>query len=341
MKSILTTPFKTISRNKTSHRSSQGVIYGDMIKQSGEDVVVNYDGKLDLNEFDKMYVYHGNDWSGSLNIFGGIENYPAGKLQQFSNFKGEVISLGIPFPAYHELIQAKGKFSIEINFDNLKRMYETSEVVIHPHKTLNLVLGDSHCICMYRPGWMIHSVPFKTLYGTLKEEVEGTKSPFRFSSYDVPIAHNVEFYFGNIDIRHHLCRHYDQEREVKTLVYSYVEKVRQLNLESAAIYEPLPIENESRKIPKTGWYKGTPFFGSWIDRNKVRNIFIKALEDYCDFPVRKKGDIKLIKWTNKLLNSRKELGFEYMEKPQSVHLSREYYPHWTDEESSLVDFFGK
>jgi len=98
MKSILTTLFRPISRSKTSHRSSQGVIYGDMIKQSGEDVVVNYDGKLDPNEFDKMYVYHGNDWSGSLNIFGGIENYPAGKLQQFSNFKGEVISLGIPFP---------------------------------------------------------------------------------------------------------------------------------------------------------------------------------------------------------------------------------------------------
>ena len=182
MKSILTTPYRPITRSKTSHRSSHCVIYGDMIKQSGEDVVVNYDGKLDPNEFDKMYVYHGNDWSGSLNIFGGIENYPAGKLQQFSNFKGEVISLGIPFPAYHELIEAKGNFSIEVNFDNLKRMHETSKMVIHPNITLNLVFGDSHSICMYRPGWMVHSIPFKTLYGGLNDEVEGHPSPFRISS---------------------------------------------------------------------------------------------------------------------------------------------------------------
>jgi len=28
-------------------------------------------------------------------------------------------------------------------------------------------------------------------------------------------------------------------------------------------YEPLPIESESRKIAKTGWFKGTPFFGTW------------------------------------------------------------------------------
>ena len=335
MKSILTTLFRPISRSKTSHRSSQGVIYGDMIKQSGEDVVVNYDGKLDPNEFDKMYVYHGNDWSGSLNIFGGIENYSAGKLQQFSNFKGEVISLGIPFPAYHELIQTKGNFSIEINFDNLKRMYETSEVVIHPHETLNLVLGDSHCICMYRPGWMVHSIPFKTLYGGLNDEVEGHPSPFRISSYEVPFAHNVEFYFGNIDIRHHLCRQANPEQSTKDLVKKYVEKVGNLRLKSVSIYEPLPIENESRKIPKSGWHKGTPFYGNWTQRNKIRNVFIESLEEYCE-----KNDINLIRWTNKLLNSSKELGFEYMEKPQSVHLSREYYPYWTGDDSSLSDFFN-
>jgi len=336
VKSILTTPFRPISRNRASHRSSQGVIYGDMIKQSGEDITINYDGKLDPNGFDKMYVYHGNDWSGSLNIFGGIENYPAGKLQQFSNFKGEVISLGIPFPAYHELIESKGSFSIEINFDNLKRMHETSEVVIHPNKTLNLVLGDSHCICMYRPGWMVHSVPFKTLYGGLNDEVEGYPSPFKFSSYKVPFAHNVEFYFGNIDIRHHLCRQENPEQSTKDLVKKYVERIGSFrDLKSVSIYEPLPIENESRKIPKTGWYKGSPFYGSWEQRNNIRNVFIETLEEYCE-----KSDVNLIKWTKKLLNSSKELGFEYMEKPQSVHLSREYYPYWTGDESTLSNFFN-
>ena len=29
-----------------------------------------------------------------------------------------------------------------------------------------------------------------------------------------------------------------------------------------------------------------------------------------------------------MFNDRGELDFKYMEKPQSVHISREYYPHW-------------
>ena len=316
MKSILTTPFRPISRAKSSHRSSQAVIYGDMIKQSGEDVVVDYDGKYNPNDFDKMYVYHGNDWSGTLNIFGGIEKYSAGKLQQFCDFKGEVISLGIPFPKYHELIKAKGNFTVNVNLNNLEKMCNNSKVVIHPHMTDNLVIGDSHSICMYRPGWMIHSIPFKTLYGSLKETILA------------PSANNVEFYFGNIDIRHHLCRHYERERETRILVRKYVMKIKELNLKNAAIYEPLPIENESRKIPKTGWYKGTPFYGTWSERNKVRNYFIETLEECCD-------NIKLIKWTKYLLNKKGELDFKCMEKPQSVHLSREYYPYWTGDDATL------
>ena len=62
--------------------------------------------------------------------------------------------------------------------------------------------------------------------------------------------------------------------------------------------------------------------------------FITALEEYCE------SDITLVKWTNSLLNKKGELGFEYMEKPQSVHLSREFYPYWTGEESTLTNFFN-
>jgi len=112
-------------------------------------------------------------------------------------------------------------------------------------------------------------------------------------------------------------------------LYNYnTMKIKELNLKNAAIYEPLPIENESRKIPKTGWYKGTPFYGTWSERNKVRNYFIETLEECCD-------NIKLIKWTKYLLNKKGELDFKCMEKPQSVHLSREYYPYWTGDDATL------
>jgi ribosome-associated protein len=44
---------------------------------------------------------------------------------------------------------------------------------------------------------------------------------------------------------------------------------------------------------------------------------------------------KLIRWTDYLANSFGELDFAKMEKPQSVHLSREFYPHWTGIEKDL------
>ena len=114
MNSILNSPLNPISDKPTSHRSSQGIIYGDMLKQSGVNIQINYNGKLTIhNKYDTMYVYHGNDWSGSLNLFGGAEGYCKGykfaNLVNFSKFKGKVYSLGIKFPPYHELIQNKIK----------------------------------------------------------------------------------------------------------------------------------------------------------------------------------------------------------------------------------------
>ena len=86
----------------------------------------------------------------------------------------------------------------------------------------------------------------------------------------------IEFYFGNIDIRHHLCRQDNPEQATKELVRKYVEQARAIaNFHNATIrlYEPLPIENPSRKIPKTGWHKGAPFCGDWPSRNFVRKLF--------------------------------------------------------------------
>jgi hypothetical protein len=42
--------------------------------------------------------------------------------------------------------------------------------------------------------------------------------------------------------------------------------------------------------------------------------------------------ILVFKWVDKLKNKKGELDFEYMEKPQSIHLSRASYPHWQGKE---------
>ena len=93
----------------------------------------------------------------------------------------------------------------------------------------------------------------------------------------------------------------------------------------------LPIENESRKIPQSGYYKGQPFYGSWSERNDFRNQF----NDYIE------KEYGIIRWTQHLYNELGELDFKYMEKPQSIHLSREFYPYWNGmETNSLEEFFA-
>lgn len=336
MKSVLvTTPMAPISERISSHRAAQGVIYADQIASAGYHVTINFGGKIDnYNDCDIVAVYHGNDWGGSVNMFGGVKAFGAiDQIVNLSKFKGEVWSLAIDFPDYAGMIKPRVDKEPDahpswknVDWENLAKMPSISKKT-DPNDFVtsinrDLAFGDSHAISMYRRGWEINSVPFKTLYGALEM---GLKSFVRGSKYD-----RLESYFGNIDIRHHLLRQPDPKKATKQLVDRYVEQAKELRESVKAgvirIWEPLPIENESRKLPKTGYYKGTPFYGSWAERNEIRKIFIEELlSNSID-------GVDIFQWTDKLLNEKGELDFEAMEKPQSVHLSRASYPHWTGKE---------
>lgn len=342
MKALLSCPFNSISDRPASHRSSQGVIYADMIRESGVDLDINFGGKIeDYNQYETLYVYHGNDWFGSLNLFGGLQGYSnVANVKAFSQFKGRVISLACDFPPYHEILverilkaQQNNKEIqpewLEVDMENLKRMHIHAPTVKFPHKTDMIVIGDSHSICMYRPGWTVNSIPFKTLNGVIGDGISaGIKDCIPFK--DLKLVKSLECYFGNIDIRHHLCRiSSNHVQNTKDLVKRYVEAVEALPIDDVSIYEPLLIENPSRKLPKTGYYKGQPFYGTWEQRNECRQVFADEVE-------RIASRAKLIRWTDYLANSIGELDFAKMEKPQSVHLSREFYPHWTGIDATAV-----
>jgi hypothetical protein len=318
-----------------SHRGAQGYIYWSQLREyySDTDTVVDIDtGDKSYDDYDALYIYHGNDWSGALNVFGGFENFnQTEKVISLANFKGFVYSIGIEMPKYHDIIEKRlnsmpdtGPWTPRVML-SLKSVVDTTPMydlnLNLANNNSNIVIGDSHAICMYRPGWLVNSVPFKTLHGAINEGFDS------FINYGSGF-NNIELYFGNIDIRHHLLRQPDPELATISLVDRYIEgAVKLANKHDAAvtILAPLPIENESRKIPKTGWYKGTPFTGSWADRNRVRKLFIAR----CEYGASQFKRVKFNDWTGYLINEAGELDFKYMEKPRSVHLSREFYPHWT------------
>lgn len=338
-KVIITSPFYTVNDRPASHKSAQAHIYAAMLSEHADyQVDLNVNGKIqDFSPYDEMWVYHGNDFFGSLNLFGGVSGYGGvEELVKFSQFKGKVVSLHIPWPDYGTMIKGrlKGDYPAiwdKVDLGNLERMYlECQGEVKFPNEGVakNMVIGDSHSICMYRPGWMVNSVPFKTLNGALNDGLQtflANRSPKK-----------LELYFGNIDIRHHVCRLGDYREIVPELVKRYVEEAGKLPVDHIGIYEPLPIENESRVLPKTGYYKNKPFWGSWEDRNNARELFISELhKNVID------TRMKVIMWTDYLKNPKGELDFKHMEKPRSVHLSRASYPHWTGEKKDIdLDTFA-
>jgi hypothetical protein len=81
------------------------------------------------------------------------------------------------------------------------------------------------------------------------------------------------------------------------------------------------IEDESRELPKTGYFRGTPFFGSWEERNKCREIFNAVMDELPKMD----HDTAVIKFPEHFFDEAGKLRFDVMEKPQSVHLSPEHY----------------
>ena len=342
MNILVTSPFTPVSSNIHSHRAAQAAIYAEQLSAEFGNVHLDRTGDIhsDPGSFDQVYTYHGNDWFGSLNLFGGMKNYSnIDKLIRYSKLKAPVYSLWIDHPKYSEMLKPRLDGDIHpdwhlVDWENLKKLEDTAITVREIETTNRAVAGDSHAICMYRPGWFVNSVPFKTLHGAIKEGLQ---------TFIEPHHEIAEFYFGNIDVRHHLCRQPNPEQAARDLAKKYYEQLYQLDLAKVYAYELLPIEHESRILPKTGYYKGTPFYGLWEQRNKCRLVFKDEMKKLCA-----QGGVNFIEWVDPLLNERGELDFECMEKPKSVHLSRNSYPHWQGRKwsglpetklATLEDFF--
>jgi len=325
IRNLLACPVSPPSGRLTSHRGAQAAVHASEIAHRLGNCDVNWGGKMDrYEEYTHLWLYHGNDYSGAVNLFGGISGFSHIKnIVNMSYFRGVVYSIGHAMPDLVSIIknriekaQTQGKHVpdewFDIDFDNLQKIQDNAILIRYPSANTNMVIGDSHAISMHRPGWTVNSVPFTTLNGALNRSLE--------SFIDIEGVTDLEVYFGNIDIRHHICRlepiHYMSLAQ--KLAVRYARHLRELPIDRVTACELLPIENESRSVPATGCYKGQPFYGTWQQRTDARNIFNDTLDAF----------VNVKRWTAPLLNDKGELDFANMEKPRSIHLSRAAYPHW-------------
>jgi len=191
------------------------------------------------------------------------------------------------------------------------------------------VLGDSHSLSAWHPEAALCRNDGQTLNGAINKGFETWLAPFDMAArIEGSGIEKLRTYFGNIDIRHHICRLYegpDIVSETRKLVKRYfteLDRIKELyDIKEIEVVAALPIENISRKLPKTGYHKGKPYWGSWDDRDTAVQIFNAVCRGLCE---RLEG-YTFIEWPNHFKNENNELDFAYMERPQSVHISPEHY----------------
>lgn len=312
-----------ITQRKHSHKGAWAKIIRAQLKLLGYEATILKDEPW--TDFDVVLIEHGMEFKGTFNVFGGATDELASRLtsrlvEAVNRPRQPVrlVSCDIPMPDVAGWVESR-KSKCEPKFKEL----DTEELgfcqgqVLYYERLLQspgLVLGDSHSLSTWLPNWELARLDGQTLYGFLDRR--------GFDLYVEDHHQMVVSYFGNIDIRHHLARQPDPGRAVQALVWQYVSQLYEVRQRVGSVYvvEPLFIESEDRKLPKTGYYKGTPFYGDWATRNWLRDCFCHYLREWAP-----QYGLETISWPESLRNAKGELDQEKMEANQSVHLSPEHY----------------
>ena len=310
-----------ISPKISSHKGAWAHMLWNQLRNAGyENAEVITSNDTDWNDYDAILIDHGMEFKGTFNIFGGSNDDLYHQLMRLFT-PVRKYSLHHDMPDIGNLIQTRLKAGTDLFKTLGDRIEEATEIckqiprTDHIEKTTKLCFGDSHSFGMYQAGYMCQRHDGLTMHGTLKRGI---------ASYVYPWITDLTVYLGNIDVRHHLMRQANPKTSVDALLKSYEEQLISLQAETSVerieIIQVLPIENESRVLPKTGYYKGTPFMGSWAERTAL----VKQINEGIDAMAERNG-WSVYKHPEVYYNVDRELTFDVMEKPKSVHISREFY----------------
>jgi len=256
--------------------------------------------KDDWNDYEELILSEGVNYKeGKFNFFGGVQDSFYKRLNKLNNFNGKVYCINEKIDYNVACNKRKELKGLSCN--------KSPEVLYTKEYNNKLILGDSHSVSIYKPGYSINRIDGKTLNGFLKIGLHN------FITKD---SNDLIFYAGNIDVRFHVHR-FGGRKAVVDLIRELFLQLNKLNLDKITLVSLLPIEDESRKIPGTGLYKGKPFYGTKEQRTYYVKEFNSLLKRGCNH-----YKYNLIEWD---FNYDKGLSFDEMESRQSVHLRPKSY----------------
>ena len=253
------------------------------------------------SEYQRLYILEGVNYQENVfNFIGGPQPEHRTKLEAIAKFKGLIIAVNVPI----DLNVFNKRIGVDHKFDSIQPINYAKS---HGHYTGKMVIGDSHSLSVWRPGFGLYRTDGKTLFGILKDEKE------LLNRWNQDYEETVT-YFGNIDLRFHLMRQPDPKQATRDLFNRYMEFSSKLN--NNTVIGLLPVEHESRKLPGTGLYLKKPFFGTRQERMELREIAHEII---------KSSGQKYYIWPDEWVDEDGTRMFEYMEPKQSVHLKPRYY----------------
>ena len=297
---MITGTFNKIPRKKNSHGYGWARTWAENLNVS-----INHNG----DPVEILYLDHGVNFGGGLNLFGGFNDELKQRIDNFL-LADKVYSLDMPMPEYGNMLAKRKDVKdkawcalVQQKCDNAQTLLSTDL------DTTWLTIGDSHTAAFAPEGSMVIKTDGLTLNGQLR-------SNFQYIKDHMAKCNNLQgitLSFGNIDIRHHLCRLHIDPRDMWINLKRFGDSLP-IPVEYSV---PWPIEFEGRRLPKTGYYKGQPFWGSYYERSQMLERILETMD-----MVSMNRVLYPMEW---LKMNPEEFAKTKMEGTSSVHISPEVY----------------
>ena len=340
MRIAIDNPIRNISPDIHSHRSAWAYIWREMLLQDGYECEVLHD-EAPWDGFDAVYTYCGMEFNGTPNMFDGLNDKVFRRMDRYVQnhrrltYRLSEAEIGEIF--FRRLrVRERNKNKTTTPLATAEWMDRLQDALlglpkITPHDLrprTALVIGDSHTRACWRKDAYIKRMDGRTLR-SLSVKLPELASEFT-DRYDI---RSMTVCAGNIDIRHHVMReHRDGDGRVLSpeeyLDDTLARYERTLISMSARIPDievvhAYPVEHESRHLRKSVCLEDMPFYGTWTDRTRMMHRLNAGLS-----AMAARNGWRVLEWprewyVNTELDPR--WFFNRMERPYSVHLSREFY----------------
>jgi len=282
--STITNPFTPIPKSDSSHVRGWAMVWSQRLNAN---IATKHS---EVKNYANIFIDHGVNFSSGLNLFGGFNDEVISRCKDIIsavNNGSKLFSLDFDISECNYIDQIEKRIGAKTTSTNLDFDFLIEfENILQSAKTIRMdglglsrvILGDSHSIAYSESDQAIKRINGQLLYSAMKNGIKNFICEQGCDKYN-----EITLCLGSIDIRFHAPDKVPANTFAKTYAREVIKAQDELK-RKISICAPVPVECESRKIPKTGQYKGKNFNKSRKKRLDYTLDFISELDNYfCDF----------------------------------------------------------